>query len=649
MLALLSIVSRFTLSGFFLLLAQLYQISLVMAEEKDVKLFAEFAPVTTEEWDAVINVDLKGADYDKKLVWKPLEGFSVRPYYRAEDMKKLDHLQYLPGQFPYVRSNNTNGNAWLVRQEVLVEDVKAANAKALDILMKGVDSLGFVFNTCKELTAAELDTLLAGISVTAIEVNFVCCCKSRNLASLFIEKMKKDGINLSKVRGSVNYSPLRSLTLNGEWCADEAAAFANTKEMIDGAAALPNFKVLSVDGSIFHNSGSTSVQELAFALAMGNEYMAKLTDMGACATRIAKAIRFNFSVSSNYFMEIAKFRAARMLWAKVLTEYGVCEDSAKASIHAETSMWNQSVYDPYVNMLRGTTEAMSAAIAGVDSLTVVPFDAAYRKSTDFSDRIARNAQLLLKEESHFDQVVDPSAGSYYIETLTDSIAKAAWALFQQVEEKGGYVSAFTQGFVQESIKATAQKRDMNIATRREIILGTNQYPNFTEVAEADVTLEAISRAAAKKGKVAESLAPYRGAMAFEALRYKTDKSGKEPKAFMLTIGALAMRRARAQFACNFFACAGLRTIDHNGYASIEEGVKAALEAKASVVVLCSSDDEYATYAPEAYEMLKGKAIFVVAGAPACEEELKAKGITNFINVKSNVLETLKAYQAQLGI
>ena len=620
-----------------------------MAEDKDVKLFAEFAPVTTAEWDAVINVDLKGADYDKKLVWKPLEGFSVRPYYRAEDLKKLNHLQYLPGQFPYVRSNNTNSNAWLVRQEILVEDVKAANAKALDVLMKGVDSLGFVFNSCKELTAAELDTLLEGICVSAIEVNFVCCCKSRNLAKLFIEKMKKAGVNLADVRGSINYSPLSSLSLNGEWCSDEAAAFANTKEMIEAAATLPNFKVLSVDGSIFHNSGSTSVQELAFALSMGNEYLAKLTDLGACATMVAKAIRFNFSVSSNYFMEIAKFRAARMLWAEIVKSYGVAENDAKMSIHAETSKWNQTIYDPYVNMLRGTTEAMSATIAGVDSLTVVPFDAAYRQPTEFSDRIARNAQLLLKEEAHFDLVVDPSAGSYYIETLTDSIAKAAWELFKQAEEKGGYVAAFTAGFVQETIKATAQKRDMNIATRRDILLGTNQYPNFTEVAEAEVTLEAITRAEAKKGAVAESLAPYRGAMAFEALRFKTDKSGKEPKAFMLTIGALAMRRARAQFACNFFACAGLRTIDHNGYASVEEGVKAALEAKADVVVICSSDDEYTTYAPEAYEMLKGKAIFVVAGAPACEEELKAKGITNFISVKSNVLETLKGYQKELGI
>lgn len=620
-----------------------------MAEDKDVKLFAEFPPVTTAQWDEVINVDLKGADYEKKLVWKPMEGFSVRPYYRAEDLKNLNHLQYLPGQFPYVRSNNTNSNAWLVRQEILVDDVKEANAKALDILMKGVDSLGFVFNSCKELSSAELDALLEGISVCAIEVNFVCCCKSRHLAKLFIEKMKKDGVNLANVRGSINYSPLRNLTLEGSWCSDEASAFANTKEMIEAAAVLPNFKVVSVDASIFHNSGSTSVQELAFALSMGNEYLAKLTDLGACPTMVAKAIRFNFSVSSNYFMEIAKFRAARMLWAEIVKSYGVAENDAKMSVHAETSKWNQTVYDPYVNMLRGTTEAMSATIAGVDSLTVVPFDACYRKPTEFSDRIARNAQLLLKEESHFDLVVDPSAGSYYIETLTDSIAKAAWALFKDAEDKGGYVAAFTQGFVQENIKATAQKRDMNIATRRDILLGTNQYPNFNEVAEADVTLEAISRAETKKGTAAEALALYRGSMAFEALRYKTDKSGKEPKAFMLTIGALAMRRARAQFACNFFACAGLRTIDHNGYASVEEGVKAALEAKADIVVICSSDDDYATYAPEAYEMLKGKAIFVVAGAPACEEELKSKGITNFISVKSNVLETLKGYQNQLGI
>jgi methylmalonyl-CoA mutase len=312
--------------------------------------------------------------------------------------------------------------------------------------------------------------------------------------------------------------------------------------------------------------------------------------------------------------------------------------------HAVTSTWNQTVYDPYVNMLRGTTEAMSATLAGVHSLEVVPFNASYEEPTEFSKRIARNAELLLKHESHFDQVVDPAGGSYYIETLTKNIAEQAWKLFLEVEDKGGYVAAFKAGFVVEKVKASAAAKDKNITTRRQILLGANQYPNFTEVADAAVSADVVTRE--DKENV---LTPYRGAMAFEAMRLHVDRSGKEPKAFMLTCGSLSMARARAQFSCNFFACAGIRVQDNTFFKSVEEGVAAALEAKADIVVVCASDDDYAEVAPKVKELLAGKAILVVAGAPACTPELEAQGITNFINVKSNVLETLKFYLKELGI
>ena len=312
--------------------------------------------------------------------------------------------------------------------------------------------------------------------------------------------------------------------------------------------------------------------------------------------------------------------------------------------HATTSTWNQTVYDPYVNMLRGTTEAMSATLAGVHSLEVTPFNASYETPDEFSKRIARNVELLLKHESHFDQVVDPAGGSYYIETLTKSIAAEAWKLFLEVEEKGGYVAAFKAGFIVDRVKASAAAKDKNIATRRQVLLGANQYPNFTEVADAAVSAEVVTRANNEN-----VLTPYRGAMAFEAMRLGVDRSGKEPKAFMLTCGNLAMARARAQFSCNFFACAGIRVQDNTFFQSVEEGVAAALEAKADIVVVCASDDDYAEVAPKVKELLGGKAILVVAGAPACAAELEAQGITNFINVKSNVLETLKFYLKELGI
>jgi methylmalonyl-CoA mutase len=325
-------------------------------------------------------------------------------------------------------------------------------------------------------------------------------------------------------------------------------------------------------------------------------------------------------------------------------------EAAAMMAHGVTSRWNQTVYDPYVNMRRGTTEAMSAVIGGVHSLEVEPFDASFETPTEFSRRIARNVQLLLKHESHFDQVVDPSGGSYYIETLTDSIANEAWKLFREVEDRGGYIAAFREGFVTGAVEASAAAKNKAVATRRTILLGANQYPNFTEVADKAITEAAVTPGcgcSAAEGKTV--LRPCRGAMPFEQIRLATDRSGKTPTAFMLTCGTLAMARARAQFASNFFACAGIRVQDNTFFASVEEGAKAALAAGAGIVVICAADDDYATLAPEAYKLLKDKAIVVVAGAPASQPELEAQGISHFISVKSNVLETLRGYLTELGI
>jgi methylmalonyl-CoA mutase len=303
-------------------------------------------------------------------------------------------------------------------------------------------------------------------------------------------------------------------------------------------------------------------------------------------------------------------------------------------------------------MLRTQTEAMSAALGGAHSITVLPFNAIYEDTTEFSERIARNQQLLLKEEAHLDKIADPSAGSYYIESLTNSIADQAWKLFLEIQEKGGFSAAFQEGFIQNEINSMSAKRNQNIALRRENLLGTNQFPNFTEkiIRELDASVFQPMDLSDESSEV-ETLKPYRGAQAFEALRYKTDvyaKENKRPVAFMLTIGNLAFRKARAQFSCNFFAVAGFEVIDNNGFATAEEGVAAAKAKNADVVVVCSSDDEYAEIAPKVAELLDNE-ILVVAGNPACKAELEEKGITNFIHLKSNILEDLKAYQTKLGI
>ncbi|MBN2597359.1 methylmalonyl-CoA mutase family protein [Labilibaculum sp.] len=618
----------------------------------DNKLFSDFAPQSTQEWIDKITKDLKGADFDRKLVWRTNEGFNVQPFYRLENMEDKAFMNTYPGDFPYVRGNKKDNNDWLVRQDIIVEDVKAANEKALDVLNKGIDSIGFVLNW-KDLSKDELATLLNGIFLDCVEINFEKSHGSveliKNLQAIATEK----GIALDKLNGGISIDPLSGFSTVGNFCQSEESSFNYLKEAIEAAKALPNYKVVAVGGSLFNNSGSSIVEELGFSLAAGAEYLSKMIDAGLSVDEVAPKIRFNFATSSKYFMEIAKLRAGRMVWANIVKAFGASnEEVCKMNVHGETSEWNKTVYDPYVNMLRTQTESMSAVLGGLDSFTVKPFDSAFAESSVFSERIARNQQLLLKEESHLAKIADPAAGSYYIESLTESIADEAWKLFLTVEDKGGYLEAFKAGFVQSTIKATAQKRDFQIATRQENFLGTNQFPNFGEVLEAlpETVLAPADKTAANA--VCETLKPYRGAQAFETLRNKTDiysKTNGRPKVMMFPIGNLNMRKARAQFACNFFACAGFDVEDHNGFKSVEEGVKFVTEKGAKIVVVCSSDDEYATIVPEVYEALKGEAITVVAGAPACADELKAKGIENFINVKSNVLETLKAYQAELGI
>ncbi len=617
------------------------------------KLFAEFPPVSTEQWEQVIIKDLKGADYEKKLVWRTQEGFSVRPYYRAENLKDVKHLGGVPGTFPYVRGTKDN-NDWLIRQDYCAHDgdYARANAEAVDGLKKGVTSVGFCIDGEKAVSQEQMKTLLKGIDLGKTEVNFTgCCCASVDIVKAFLAVAEAEGVKPGELRASFDYDPLRVLNQKGAFCSDKS--MERLKEVVEAVKEYPHVRVIGVEAYAFNDAGATIVQELAFGLAMGSEYLSKLTDAGVSADEAAKRIKFTFAVGSTYFMEIAKFRAARMLWANVVAAYGAQKEcSKKIKVHAVTSEWNQTVYDAYVNMLRGTTEAMSATIAGVDSLEVLPFDYAFRAPGEFSNRIARNAQIILKEESHFDKVVDPSAGSYYVENLTESIADAAWALFGKVEGMGGYIEAFKASFVQNAIKESSSKRDKNIATRRETILGTNQYPNFTEKADKDITLEVVTRKPAPEvtgEMIGAPLEKYRGAQAFEAMRFKTDKSGRQPVAFMVTYGNLAMCRARAQFACNFFAVAGFKVVDNNRFSSVEEGVKAALDAKADIIVACSSDDEYAEGAAMMADLVGDKAIVVVAGEPACKEELIAKGVVNFISVKSNVLETLKDYQTKLGI
>ena len=653
-----------------------------MVEAKE-KLFKEFPPVSAQAWTDKIITDLKGASFEKKLVWKTGEGINANPFYTAEDLEGMAITNSLPGEFPFIRGAKT-GNSWLVRQDLEVVDWEIANAKAKQLISAcGVTSLGFHLKG-DHISAENIALLLDGICPEKTELNFKTCNrKVVELIGLLTDNFKLKKADLSKCKGSVAYNPfkkplVKALAYNRTWVAEAVA-------VVKAGDALPEYRVLAVDACYLNDAGSSITQEAGYALAWGNELISKLSDAGLPVDKIAEKIKFNFGITSNYFLEIAKFRAVRWLWAEIVKAYhpvcdcpegccgddgckeGFCACACKMVAHARTSKWNMTVYDAHVNLLRTQTETMSAALAGVDSITVLPYDYAFKTPDEFSERIARNQQLLLREECHFDKVTDPAAGSYYIEVLTQSLADAAWRLFLEVEDRGGFATAVNNGDVQRDVNKTNTSRKNSIATRRQILLGTNQYPDFNEKAASkveDTDGSCGSGYACDYGRGGDNSCDYsngceevavagldfsRGASEFETLRLKTEKGDKTPKVFLLTIGNLAMRVARSQFAANFFACAGYEIIENQGFDTVEEGVHAAREKQAGVIVLCSSDDEYATYAPEAHTLTGDRELLIIAGAPACMEELKAMGITNYISIKSNVLESLQLFNQQLGL
>jgi len=398
------------------------------------KLFEQFPPVSTKQWMDRIVSDLKGADFDEKLVWKTDMGFEVKPFYRSEDLNALPHINALPGEFPYIRGNRIEDNNWRVRQNIEVTSYHKANKKALDILMKGVDSLGFIIDDAESLTKQNLDILLRDIHIEIVEINFQSKGKAKEILEFIAAIAEERGLDKNSIHGAIEADPLGRLMVNGKLCVPFEEGLDYLASLTQASSALPFLRTMHIGASAFCSAGADIVMQLAFALSMGNEYLSQLSDRGLNTDLAASKMRFSFGVGSEYFPEIARLRAARLLWPLITKAHKVSDsESVRMEIHCATSYWNKTVYDPYVNMLRSQTEAMSASLGGADSITVCPFDEVFRKPDEFSERIARNQQLILKEESYFDKVSDPSAGSYYIENLTHLIAENSWKQFVEIE------------------------------------------------------------------------------------------------------------------------------------------------------------------------------------------------------------------------
>lgn len=644
-------------------------------DQNNNKLFGTFPPVSTSDWEARIMQDLKGADYQKKLVWKTAEGFDVKPYYRNEDIEQIASINSAPGEYPYIRGNQTLSNDWEIRQDIETDEESEANLLAIDAIKRGATGVGLVAAELE--TEHDIEELLKGIDPSKVAIHFGAAPSYPALIRIVASHAKSKKQPIEKLKGSFDFDPISYLLLNGDFWKSEKSDLAQVASMVKlGKELMPAMKVINVNGHYFNSAGATMVQELGFSLASGNEYLALATAASVSVDDTAQRMMFSFGIGSNYFMEIARLRAARLLWAKIVEQYHPVDSSSmQMYIHSNTSAWNKTLFDPYVNLLRSTTEAMSAIIGGTQSLNILPFDTFYKDPDEFSNRLARNQQIILKEEVYLDKVIDPAAGSYYVENLTQLIAEAAWKIFLQVEEKGGMVEAVKSGFVQDLVEKTAGLRLDDIANRRLIQLGTNQHPNPEEqmlekihFAEEDEMLEEEIYAE-EEMEVEEDdedddapttykkLVLFGGSDAFDQLRLATEQfvadGNKKPGVFLFNIGNLAMRKARAMFTTNFFGCAGYEILDNSGFETIDEGVKAAKASKAEIVVICSSDDEYATLVPEIAKKLKTankELLLVVAGYPKeIVETLKQAGVDEFIHVRSNLLHTLETFQEKLGI
>jgi len=575
-------------------------------------LLEEFPPVSTAEWESAIARDLKGVDYEKRLIWRSEEGLAVKPYYRAEDLKGLASMDSAPGAFPYRRGTRATGD-WQIREEIDAADVESANRTACAAVGAGAE--GIAFSGLLVERADELAVLLTNLDETPVHFELA----DKRLLRLLIEWL---GERSRAARISTGCEATASVEFAAEVIGD----------------APKGFVPFTIHGEAFDEAGATGVEEVGFTLAAGVDFLAAMRERGVEAERAAAALEFNFAMGSKTFFQIAKLRAFRMVWARAIESFGGTRSAARARIAAHTSRWNKTVYGPHVNILRATTEAIAAVLGGADSVTVAPFDACYKQPDEASQRLARNTQLLLKHEAWLGRVADAGGGSYFIEALTDFLAREGWKRMQEIEAHGGYRKAQAEGLIAQMLGPSMAGREKAVALRKRVLVGTNQFANPAERALDRIEVSRVSETK-------------RGAQPYEELRMRTERhaalTGSTPRVLLAEIGDVKMRTTRSNFAANFFACAGFETVTRRFRKAGEIAA-----AEGDLIVLCSANAEYAAITAELMAKLKelGRTTpVIVAGTPEDAEKLAAAGVAAFVHVRSNPVEVLTKWQELMGI
>ncbi len=671
-------------------------------------LFDMFPPATYEQWRAAAEKTLKGALFEKRLITRTYEQISLQPIYNAEDIAGLPHVNSLPGFAPFVRSTRALGHVigrWDVCQELPYPTPREVNQAAREDMPRGLTALNLPLDRATlqgldpdaapaDLAGAggvslasvdDLATLFDGLALDRAPLLVIAGASALPVAALILTAAGRSGIAYDQLQGCIGADPLGALATMGslplslDRCYDLMArwtAWAHTHA--------PRLRTIAVTTHGYHNGGAHVVQDLACALATGVAYLRAMQERGLDVDIAAPRIQFAFSIGSQFFMEIARLRAARLLWARVVEAFGGSEEAQKMRIHGRTSAWTKARFDAYNNMLRATAEAMAGVMGGVDSLHVSHFDEALGLPDEFSRRIARNVQIILQEECNFFRLIDPPGGSWAIESLTDQVAQKAWELFQEIERRGGMAAALHAGFPQSAIAATRSERFAAIAQRRDVIIGVNMYPNLKEkpltvqqvdhaavhaersaavqrvrrtrdaqtcqdaldalgvatpdrlielalaAADAGATIGELTATLAGSGDATPTVEPvpaHRAAEQFEALRLTAEayaaRTGGRPKVFLANMGPIPQHKARADFSTGFFEAGGFEVIGNDGFATVEEAAQAALASEADIVTICSTDETYLEIVPPLVHLIKSSRpdiTVVLAGYPADQVE-----------------------------
>ncbi len=596
------------------------------------KLFDNFKPVSKEEWVEKIKKDLKGKEL-KKLMHKTIDGLTFEPFYRKEDIESLPTTNTIPGKFPFLRGYKQD-NKWKIRHNFLFKDLKTAEKKFSQASKKDIDIIGFDFGKKFNLSEKQLQYLLQKSDKFAFSA-------FENIEDVYFFLRNYDTSELKEIY--LNFDPLTYNAFTGGYYKQGDNLWDVTSELLHNNNK--KIKTIGINLHHFANAGATPVVQLAFALSIAAEYFNFALEKNISIEKVLSNIHFNIALGTEYFTEISKVRALRYLFAKFAEAYdSKLKDKAKTHIHAYTRRRNKTIYDSYVNMLRTTVEALAGAVGGVDSLSVEEYNIVFSKPDAFAERIAVNQQIIIKEEAFADKVVDPAGGSYYVEKLTVQFIEKAWKLFLEIQEKGGFCDCLHNNFIYNYLDKVISKEQELVNKGKIAILGTNKYPNSNENLKNIKIQKPFEISDIKhKQKNFKTLRVGRLSENFEDLRIKTEKLDKTPQVFLFTYGNKTMRRARADFAGNFFAVAGFDIIDNLGFETIEQGVTDANQKNADIVVLCSSDEFYLDFVKEIKDKFKNK-IIVVAGNPKTRTEIENIGIKNFINIKSNIYKELKQYQ-----